>query len=94
MHHTSGITDFLSVTDRTTNFGTKPITNSDILEFVRTSPAAREGRIASFDYSNTSYNLLADIVTEVTGTKFTEVDAGKRLRVARSRDALLARRGF
>ena len=72
MHHTSGITDFLSVADRTETFGPAPITNADILEFVRTSPVAQKGSSGSFDYSNTNYTLLADTVTEVTGVPFTE----------------------
>ncbi len=52
------------------NFGTPPLTNADALEFVRTSPLAHLGTPGEFDYSNTNYALLADIVAEVTGTEF------------------------
>lgn len=70
MHHTSGITDFLDVPDPAATFGPPPITNADILEYVRTSPDAHKQLGGAFDYSNTNYNLLADVVTEVTGTEF------------------------
>ncbi|WP_137846123.1 serine hydrolase domain-containing protein [Microbacterium sp. 2FI] len=68
MHHTSGIKDVLSLPPSA--FGTPPLTNADALEFVRTSPLAHPGTAGEFDYSNTNYALLADIVTEVTGTDF------------------------
>ncbi|MCR2799605.1 MULTISPECIES: serine hydrolase domain-containing protein [unclassified Microbacterium] len=68
MHHTSGINDVLSMS--LSNFGTPPLRNADALEFVRTSPLAHLGTPGEFDYSNTNYALLADIVAEVTGTEF------------------------
>jgi CubicO group peptidase (beta-lactamase class C family) len=70
MHHTSGIKDVLSLSP--SYFGTPPpLTNTDALEFVRTSPAAHPGTPGAYDYSNTNYALLADVVTEVTDTEFT-----------------------
>ncbi|KAF2417139.1 hypothetical protein B2K11_13010 [Microbacterium sp. B35-30] len=69
LHHTSGIEDVLSLPPSI--FGTPPLTNVDALEFVRTSPLAHPGTPGEFDYSNTNYALLADIVTAVTDTEFT-----------------------
>jgi len=69
LHHTSGITDVLSLSP--SYFGTPPLTNADALEFVRTSPAAHPGTPGEYEYSNTNYALLADIVAEVTETEFT-----------------------
>ena len=69
MHHTSGIRDVLSLSPR--YFGTPPLTNADALEFVRTSPVAQAGTPGEYEYSNTNYTLLADIVAEVTDTEFT-----------------------
>jgi len=51
-------------------FGTPPLTNADALEFVRTNTAAHPGTPGEYDYSNTNYALLADIVAEVTDTEF------------------------
>jgi CubicO group peptidase (beta-lactamase class C family) len=60
MHHTSGIRDVVSLPASV--FGTPPLTNADALEFVRTSPLAQRGTPGEYDYSNTNYALLADIV--------------------------------
>jgi CubicO group peptidase (beta-lactamase class C family) len=69
MHHTSGIKDVVSLPSSI--FGAPPLTNADALEFVRTSPLAHPGTQGEYDYSNTNYALLADIVAEVTAREFT-----------------------
>ncbi|WP_404434538.1 beta-lactamase family protein [Microbacterium lacus] len=68
LQHTSGVADVVSL--NTSVFGTPPLTNTDALEFVRTSPLAQPGTPGEFEYSNTNYALLADIVAEVTHTDF------------------------
>lgn len=68
IHHTSGIRDVLTLSP--SYFGTPPLTNADALEFVRTSPAAQPGTPGEYEYSNTNYALLGDIVAVVTDTEF------------------------
>ena len=69
MHHTSGISDVVSLPASV--FGPAPLTNADALEFVRTSPLCpvrHSGRVHTT--RTRTMRCLPDIVVEVTGTEF------------------------
>ena len=68
MHHASGIADFTLQSPDT--FGPPPITNPAILDWVRTAEYVQVGTPGLWSYSNTNYNLLADVIGAVTGEPF------------------------
>lgn len=64
MHHTSGIPDYLGLLE--TEF-TEPSTQDDALKAIAAVPKLEFEPGSKFDYSNSNYLLLAEIVRQVSG---------------------------
>ena len=73
IHHTSGLRDWGSVAAITGwPRGTVARNHDDVLEIVRHQQALNYTPGAEYSYTNTGYNLLAVLVSRVTGQSFAE----------------------
>ena len=68
VYHTSGLPDYYLESDIC--FSTRPNTNDDVILFVKSQKKLRFKSGTRFDYSNTGYVLLAEIIKRVSGQSF------------------------
>jgi CubicO group peptidase (beta-lactamase class C family) len=66
VHHTSGIADYIELLNRTGVSDTEPATDADALRVLKTS-TLRFAPGSKWEYSNSNYFLLGQVVFAVTG---------------------------
>ncbi len=70
MHHVSGIPEFIYLFDVKGYFRTDHVTQQMIVDELRAVPALDFAPGDHFEYSNSNYVLLAEVVAKVSGTDF------------------------
>jgi CubicO group peptidase (beta-lactamase class C family) len=72
LHHTSGIPDYMRLVIKNRS-GDEPVTTPEIIHlYQRKRPALNFRPGEKFEYSNTGYVLLAEIIERVSGQKFSD----------------------
>ena len=70
IHHTSGIPDFYGIFDAKGYWRTDHVTQQIIVDELRAVPALEYTPGNHFEYSNSNYVLLAEVVAKVSGVDF------------------------
>ncbi|MCC5951890.1 MAG: beta-lactamase family protein [Acidimicrobiia bacterium] len=89
LHHSSGLVDYGDLLDDDGIDIDDPATQTDALAAIAAGPPAQLPPGRDFDYSNTNYVLLAEVVAAATGRPFDEVLADEVLEPLGMVDAFL-----